>query len=191
MGYMEGALNSGAAVAQRIAVRDGGFATIVRPPVAGRYRLSVSGGGIDEPLVGDVVVLATPYDGALEVARAPTDDLAGRGGVDISNPVDWASFDRLVTPADSSAAEEVAGQLADAQVVKAFNTTFAGTLSDGQVGGQQLDAFLAELSQSLGQEIQDFSRSLSETDDFADRVHMNPQGARKFTQQLLDRGILQ
>jgi hypothetical protein len=32
---------------KRIAVRDGEFSSIVRPPVAGRYRLSVSGGGIN------------------------------------------------------------------------------------------------------------------------------------------------
>jgi hypothetical protein len=31
---------------KRIAVTDGSFSTFVRPPVAGRYRLSVSGGGI-------------------------------------------------------------------------------------------------------------------------------------------------
>jgi N-acetylmuramoyl-L-alanine amidase len=31
---------------KRIAVEDGAFSTLVRPPVAGRYRLSVSGGGI-------------------------------------------------------------------------------------------------------------------------------------------------
>ena len=31
---------------KRIAVRDGAFASIVRPLVSGRYRLSVSGGGI-------------------------------------------------------------------------------------------------------------------------------------------------
>jgi hypothetical protein len=31
---------------KRIAVRDGRFSTIVRPPVPGRYRLSISGGGI-------------------------------------------------------------------------------------------------------------------------------------------------
>ena len=30
-----------------------------------------------------------------------------------------------------------------ARVVKAFNTTFAGTLSEGQVAGQALDVFLA------------------------------------------------
>ena len=31
---------------KRIAVTGGAFATIVRPPAAGRYRVSVSGGGI-------------------------------------------------------------------------------------------------------------------------------------------------
>ena len=31
---------------KRIAVPDGAFSTIVRPPVAGRYRVSISGGGV-------------------------------------------------------------------------------------------------------------------------------------------------
>jgi hypothetical protein len=31
---------------KRIAVRDGAFASLVRPPVPGRYRLTVAGGGI-------------------------------------------------------------------------------------------------------------------------------------------------
>jgi hypothetical protein len=31
---------------KRIAVRDGAFSTIVRPPVGGRYRVSVTGGGV-------------------------------------------------------------------------------------------------------------------------------------------------
>ena len=31
---------------KRIAVTDGAFTTLVRPPVAGRYRLSVTGGGV-------------------------------------------------------------------------------------------------------------------------------------------------
>jgi predicted dinucleotide-binding enzyme len=50
----------------------------------------------------------------------------------------------VVTPADSSAAEEIAKKLpAGVPVVKAFNTTLAGTLGIGQMGGQQLDVFLA------------------------------------------------
>ena len=40
----------------------------------------------------------------------------------------------LVVPADSSATAEIAAALPDARVLKAFNTTFAGTLSSGQVG---------------------------------------------------------
>jgi hypothetical protein len=31
---------------KRIAVADGAFSTVVRPPVPGRYRLSVAGGGV-------------------------------------------------------------------------------------------------------------------------------------------------
>ena len=105
---------------------------------------SVTGAGLQEPLRGEVVVLATPYQAALEVASTRRDELDGKVVVDITNPVDWATFDRLVTPADSSAAEEIARRLPPgASVVKAFNTTFAGTLSSGEVGGQQLDVFLA------------------------------------------------
>jgi NADPH-dependent F420 reductase len=105
---------------------------------------SVTGAGLQEPLRGEVVVLAMPYQAALEVASTRRDELDGRVVVDITNPVDWATFDRLVTPADSSAAEEIAKRLPPgAPVVKAFNTTFAGTLSSGEVGGQQLDVLLA------------------------------------------------
>lgn len=96
-----------------------------------------------EPILGDVVVLAVPYDAALEIAQSRRDELAGKIVVDITNPVDWASFERLVTPPDSSAAEEIAKRLPGVPVVKAFNTTFAGTLLEGQVAGQPLDVFVA------------------------------------------------
>jgi predicted dinucleotide-binding enzyme len=62
--------------------------------------------------------------------------------VDITNPVN-DTFDGLVTPPDGSAAQELAASARGARVVKAFNTTFAGTLSEGQVAGQALDVFLA------------------------------------------------
>ena len=104
---------------------------------------SVTGGGTQERLAGDVVVLAVPYDAALEIAETRSDELAGKVVVDITNPVDWASFDRLATPEGSSAAEEIAKRAAGARVVKAFNTTFAGTLLAGEVAGQPLDVLLA------------------------------------------------
>jgi 8-hydroxy-5-deazaflavin:NADPH oxidoreductase len=73
--------------------------------------------------------LALWYDAALPVVQQYGDALAGKTIVDITNPVDVSTFDGLVTPAGSSAAEEIAKAApAGANVVKAFNTTFAGTL---------------------------------------------------------------
>jgi predicted dinucleotide-binding enzyme len=91
----------------------------------------------------DVVILATPYEGNLEVARDLATALDGRVVVDISNPLN-ATYDGLVTPPGTSAAETIQAELPmGAKLVKAFNTTFAGTLVDGNVAGQPLDVFIA------------------------------------------------
>src|SRR5918997_464582 len=72
------------------------------------------------------------------------DALSGEVVVDITNPVNWETFDGLVTPPDSSAAEEIEKAAPEgARVVKAFNTTFAGTLVEGEVAGQPLDVYVA------------------------------------------------
>ena len=91
----------------------------------------------------DIVVLALPYAAAEEVAAAHRDELAGKVVVDISNPVDFATFDSLVVPAGTSAAEQIAAAAPGAWVVKAFNTTFAGNLVSGEAGGAPLDVFIA------------------------------------------------
>ncbi|HEX5541447.1 MAG TPA: NAD(P)-binding domain-containing protein [Micromonospora sp.] len=109
----------------------------------GKGAETVMGAGVQEPLSGAVVVLAVPYEAALDFASSRSGELTGKVLVDITNPVDWASFDRLVTPADSSAAEEIAKRAPGARVVKAFNTTFAATVQAGTVAGQQLDVLLA------------------------------------------------
>lgn len=54
--------------------------------------------------------------------------------MDITNPLDFTSFDSLVVPTDRSATEEIAAALPASRVLKAFNTTFAGTLTAGTVG---------------------------------------------------------
>jgi 8-hydroxy-5-deazaflavin:NADPH oxidoreductase len=109
-----------------------------------RSGATVQGGGPDDPVTGDVVVLAVWYEPATSLVAERGDQLAGKVVVDITNPVDTATFDGLVTPADSSAAEEIARKMPEGvQVVKAFNTTFAGTLVDGEVDGQPLDVFIA------------------------------------------------
>ncbi|WP_341358528.1 NAD(P)-binding domain-containing protein [Georgenia sp. M64] len=111
--------------------------------LAGELSGDVTTGPVDAPIAGDVVVLALPYDAALEVAGRLGQALAGKVVVDITNPVDFATFDSLVVPAGSSAAEEIAKVAPEAKVVKAFNTTFAGTLVAGEVAGQPLDVLVA------------------------------------------------
>ena len=86
------------------------------------------------PVTGDIVVLAVPYPAVAEVIAQRGEQLAGKIVVDITNPLNFETFDSLVVPADSSAAAEIARALPDSRVLKAFNTTFAGTLAAGTVG---------------------------------------------------------
>jgi predicted dinucleotide-binding enzyme len=91
-----------------------------------------------------VVVFAVYYPGIKDAVRQYADQLAGKVVVDITNPVDTQTWDRLATPPGSSSAEEVQQLVPQGtSVVKAFNTTFAGTLLPGGVGGQQLDVLIA------------------------------------------------
>jgi NADPH-dependent F420 reductase len=103
----------------------------------------VSAANLDNVQLGDVVVLALWYGTNLEVAKQLGSRLAGKTVVDIANPLN-STYNGLVTPPDSSSAEEVAKVAAPgAKVVKAFNTTYAGTLLARQVAGQPLDVFIA------------------------------------------------
>jgi predicted dinucleotide-binding enzyme len=103
----------------------------------------VTAATIDRTPSGAIVVLALPFDAAKAVASSLAESLAGKTVVDITNPVDFATFDSLVVAPGSSAAEEIAALIPGASVVKAFNTTFAGTLVDGAVDGIPLDVFMA------------------------------------------------
>jgi NADPH-dependent F420 reductase len=121
---------------------------------AGSGSADASEGG---SLRGEIVVFALPYGEVAGAIQQYGDAVAGKIVIDITNPVDFASFDRLVTPSESSAAEEIAKLLPDATpVVKAFNTTFAGTLVAGAVAGQQLDVFLASDDDDAKQKVAGF-----------------------------------
>ena len=85
-------------------------------------------------LTGDIVVLAVPYEALADIATRYGGQLDDRIVVDLTNPVDFDTFDALKVPADSSAAAELQRLVPGARVLKAFNTSFANTLSGGQVG---------------------------------------------------------
>jgi 8-hydroxy-5-deazaflavin:NADPH oxidoreductase len=106
-------------------------------------RIVVQGGGTTQLLgsedvatavTGDIVVLAVPYPAVDEVLTQRAGQLDGKIVVDITNPLNFETFDSLVVPADSSAAQQIADKLPGSRVLKAFNTTFAGTLAAGRVG---------------------------------------------------------
>src|SRR3954454_7647759 len=98
----------------------------------------------DAPFGGEVVVFAVYYPGIKDAVQQYAGRIAGKVVVDITNPVDTESWDRLATAPGSSSAEEVAQLVPEGTpVVKAFNTTFAGTLVEGEVDGQPLDVLIA------------------------------------------------
>jgi 8-hydroxy-5-deazaflavin:NADPH oxidoreductase len=97
----------------------------------------------DKQISGEIVVLAVPYPAVADVLAKRGDQLAGKVVVDITNPLDFETFDSLVVPADGSAAHEIAAALPHSRVLKAFNTTFAGTLASGTVGGLPTTVLIA------------------------------------------------
>ena len=97
----------------------------------------------DRPVTGDVVILAVPHPAVRDIVAKRGDQLAGKVVVDITNPLNFETFDSLVVPADGSAAAEVAAALPDSRVLKAFNTNFAATLASGKVAGETTTVLIA------------------------------------------------
>ena len=110
--------------------------------LAGELSGDVRAGTVGDPISGDLVVLAVWYQALDDVLGRYADQLAGTTVVDITNPVDPQTYAPLAVEA-GSAAQEIAQKAPGAKVVKAFNTTFAGSLVEGQVAGQPLDVFVA------------------------------------------------
>lgn len=103
---------------------------------------SAQAGQSGNAIADEVVVLAVYYPDAQAAVEQYGDALSGKIVVDITNPVN-ENLDGLVTPPDSSAAQELGARAHGARVVKAFNTTFAGTLREGRVADEPLDVFVA------------------------------------------------
>jgi predicted dinucleotide-binding enzyme len=107
-----------------------------------------------DPFDGEVVVFAVYYPGIKDAVQQYADQIAGKVVVDITNPVDTETWDRLATAPGTSSAEEVAALVPEGtSVVKAFNTTFAPTLVAGEVGGQPLDVLLAGDDEAAKQKV--------------------------------------
>jgi 8-hydroxy-5-deazaflavin:NADPH oxidoreductase len=143
-----GAGNMGASIATQLA-KTGEPVTLTdrnlgkaESVVAAIARDGVSAANVSATLASDVVVLALWYPGTTDFAAEHAAELDGKIVIDISNPLD-ESWVRLATDPSTSSAELLAQQLPGSRIVKAFNTTHAPALADGQVEETALDVLLA------------------------------------------------
>ena len=139
-----GAGNMGKAIAG-VVVNGGNTVQVLTkdPQKASAVIPAATHGVVGESITGDIVVLALPYAAVSEVLSTYAGKLDGKVVVDITNPVNFATFDSLVVPVGSSAAAVIAEALPGASVLKAFNTTFAATLASGTVGAESTTVLIA------------------------------------------------
>ncbi|GAB3391607.1 NADPH-dependent F420 reductase [Humibacter soli] len=130
--------NMGSAIAGIVA-KGADSVQVIDRDAAKAEQLAQQVGGVSavfgDAITGDIVVLALPYPALDDVVSTYGAQLDDKTVVDLTNPVDFATFDGLTVSADSSAAAELQAKLPGAAVVKAFNTNFAATLASGSVGG--------------------------------------------------------
>ncbi|WGW10619.1 NAD(P)-binding domain-containing protein [Saxibacter everestensis] len=120
-----------------VAARAGARIQIIRRSTASSSgeRPDVTYGAIGDELTGDLVVLAVPYAAYPSILEQYRERLSDKVVIDISNPIDFTTYDELKVPADSSTAAELAKQLPEgAAVVKAFNVNLGDTLTAGTNG---------------------------------------------------------
>jgi 8-hydroxy-5-deazaflavin:NADPH oxidoreductase len=77
----------------------------------------------------DAIIVATPYEAAADALRS-LGDLGGKVVIDITNPL-TPDYMGLTIGHTTSAAEQIAQAIPDAEVVKGFNTLFAQVLAAG------------------------------------------------------------
>jgi predicted dinucleotide-binding enzyme len=88
--------------------------------------------------VGDIVIVAVLYAGAVEAVEHYGDALAGKTVIDITNPFN-DDGNGLVTAPGNSMSQQIAAAAPRAHVVKAFNTILRNVLAEGK----PVDVFLA------------------------------------------------
>ena len=110
---------------------------------AGGNTVEYVGRDTSDAITGDIVVLAVPHPSLAEIVSTRGAELAGRIVVDITNPLNFETFDSLVAPADGSKAGELQDALPDSRVVKAFNTNVAATLAAKTIGSEPTTVLIA------------------------------------------------
>jgi hypothetical protein len=137
-----GAGNVGIALARALIAR--GESIVFGVPNPDKYRDAVAALGSSATIGNtagaiegaEVVVLATPYGAALDIARSVA-DWSDRILVDATNPL-APGLAGLSVGTTTSGAEQIAAAARGARVVKAFNTTGAENMADSRYAGGQV-----------------------------------------------------
>jgi 8-hydroxy-5-deazaflavin:NADPH oxidoreductase len=134
-----GAGNVGIALARAWIARDESI--VFGVPSPDKYREAVAALGSSATIgnttraidAAEIVVLATPYPAALDIARSVA-DWGGRILIDATNPL-APGLAGLSVGTTTSGAEQIAAAARGARVVKAFNTTGAENMADSRYPG--------------------------------------------------------
>jgi NADPH-dependent F420 reductase len=146
-------------------VRSGHSVTIASrdPEDAGSVAAATGSAHADSNLeavaTADVVVLATPFSSAPEIAAEIADAVGGKVVVDVSNRMSVGA-DGPDMDTTTSNAEELAVLLPGASVVKAFNTLLAPNQSDPITDGVQLDGYVAGNDEAARTKVLDLVASI-------------------------------
>jgi predicted dinucleotide-binding enzyme len=140
----------------RVTARNAAQAEALAAQYHGVRAVAAAGAAIE----ADVVIVATSYADAVAALRS-VGDLAHKVVVDITNPL-TADYMGLTLGHSTSAAEEIARALPEAEVVKAFNTVFAQVLAGGADfgNGRKVSVFFASDSAPAKQTVKTLAESL-------------------------------
>ncbi|WJK40158.1 NAD(P)-binding domain-containing protein [Solwaraspora sp. WMMA2056] len=135
-----GAGNVGSALARRLTEVGHQVTISASSPDSPRLADATTGTGVTagEPAqaaAAELVVLAVPYTGIADTLTGPVADaLTGTTVIDVTNPL-GPDHMSLRIGHDTSAAEQVAAMIPEANVVKAFNTVLAPNHARPVLGG--------------------------------------------------------
>ena len=104
--------------------------------------VEVIGCPVDASWEADIIIPAVPFAAEKELVEKVRAVATGKVVISIANPFN-ESYDGMVTPTDTSAAEELQKLLPHAKVVKAFNTTYAADFAQPLIDNKVVDAFIA------------------------------------------------
>jgi len=107
---------------------------------------------------GEVIILAVPHDAVKDAVNEIGSAADGKVVIDVTNAL--AHGLELAMGFNTSAAEELQKMIPKARVVKAFNTVFADNQSTGNVGKEQLSAFIAGDDSKAKQTVMQLARNI-------------------------------